>query len=96
MQERKVKTVEAVVVGKSGSKSIKVAMDYIFRHPKYGKTLRRQTRLMVHDERNEAGVGDVVEVAQCRPLSKTKSWRLVKILTKGADQQTLQQPESKI
>jgi small subunit ribosomal protein S17 len=86
MQEHKLKTTETVVVGKSGSKSIKVAMDYVYRHPKYGKTLKRQTRLMVHDERNEAGAGDVVEVTECRPYSKTKRWRLVRILTKAVQE----------
>jgi small subunit ribosomal protein S17 len=90
MQESKVKTTEAVVVGKSGNKSIKVAMDYVFKHPKYGKILRRQTRLIVHDERNEANVGDHVEVTECRPYSKTKSWRLIRILTKAASQQPQQ------
>ena len=89
MQQNKVKTTEAVVVGKSGNKSIKVAIDYIYRHPKYGKILRRQTKLIVHDERNEAGVGDAVEIAECRPYSRTKSWRLVKIVTKAAQEQAL-------
>jgi len=88
MQESKVKTTKAVVVGKSGNKSVKVAIDYVFRHPKYGKFLKRRTRLIVHDERNEAGVGDVVEVAECRPLSRTKNWRLVRILKKAAGEQT--------
>jgi small subunit ribosomal protein S17 len=87
MQEHKTKTTKAVVVSKGGSKSIKVAIDYVYRHPKYGKTLKRQTRLIVHDERNEAGVGDVVEVTECRPYSKTKRWRLVRILTKAAQEQ---------
>jgi small subunit ribosomal protein S17 len=90
MQESKVKTTEAVVVGKSGNKSIKVAMDYVFKHPKYGKILRRQTRLIVHDERNEANVGDVVEVTECRPYSKTKSWRLVGIVKKAVQEQPQQ------
>jgi small subunit ribosomal protein S17 len=88
MQQNKIKTAEAVVVSKSGNKSIKVAMNYIYKHPKYGKFLKRQTRLIVHDERNEAGLGDVVEVTGCRPYSKTKSWRLVRVLTKTAGQQT--------
>jgi len=87
MQEHKEKTTKAVVVSKGGSKSIKVAIDYVYRHPKYGKALKRQTRLIVHDERNEAGVGDVVEVTECRPYSKTKRWRLVRILTKAAQEQ---------
>ena len=91
MQQSKVKTTEATVIGKSGNKSIKVAIDYIFKHPKYGKIIRRQTKLIVHDERNEAGVGDVVEVVECRPLSKTKSWRLVKISKKAVQEQPQQQ-----
>lgn len=90
MQQSKVKTTEAVVVGKSGDKSIKVAIDYIYKHPKYGKFLKRQTRLIVHDERNEAGVGDTVEIAECRPYSRTKNWRLVRVFAKAAQQQPLQ------
>ncbi len=79
----KIKTSQAVVTSKSGNKSIKVAVDYVYRHPKYGKAIRRQTRLIVHDERNEASVGDVVAIAECRHYSKTKSWRLVKVLAKA-------------
>jgi small subunit ribosomal protein S17 len=86
MQENKVRTTKAMVVGKSGNKSIKVAMDYVYRHPKYGKFMKKQTRMIVHDEHNEAMVGDVVEVTECRPHSKTKSWRLVRILTKAAQE----------
>ena len=86
MQEHKVKMTEAVVIGKGSSKSIKVAVDYVYRHPKYGKTLKRQTRLAVHDEQNAAGVGDKVEVTECRPYSKTKRWRLVRIITKAAQE----------
>lgn len=86
MQEHKVKTTEAVVISKGSNKSIKVAIDYNYRHPKYGKMLRRRTRLAVHDEQNAAAVGDKVEVTECRPYSKTKRWRLVRILTKAAQQ----------
>ncbi len=86
MQEHKVKTTEAVVISKGSSKSIRVAIDYVYRHPKYGKTLKRQTRLMVHDEQNAAGVGDVVEVTGCRPYSKTKRWRLVRVIKKAAQE----------
>ncbi len=90
MRESKVKTTEAVVVGKGGNKSIKVATEYMYRHPKYGKFMRRQTRLIVHDERNEAGVGDVVEVSECRPYSRTKSWCLVRVVRKAAEEQAQQ------
>ena len=83
MPENKRKTVEAVVVSKSGSKSIRAAIDYKIKHPKYGKYVRRRTVLAVHDEHNAAEVGDVVEVTQCRPYSKTKSWRLVNVVEKA-------------
>ena len=84
MQNRKLKTLTGVVISNSGNKSIKVAIDFKVRHPKYGRYVKRRTKLGVHDERNEAGVGDIVEVSQCRPLSKTKSWRLVNIVEKAA------------
>ena len=82
MQDRKLKTLTGVVISNSGDKSIKVAIDFKVRHPKYGKYVKRRTKLGVHDEHNKAVVGDVVEVAQCRPRSKTKSWRLVKVVDK--------------
>ncbi len=82
MQDSKVKTLTAAVVSKSGDKSVTVAIDYKVKHPKYGKYMRRRTKLAVHDEHNQSGVGDVVEIAQCRPLSKRKSWRLLKIVQK--------------
>ena len=82
MQEQKVKTVTGVVISNSGDKSIKIAVDFKVRHPKYGKYIKRRTKLGVHDEHNKAGVGDIVEVAQCRPHSKTKSWRLVRVVEK--------------
>ncbi len=84
MQERKHKTLTGVVTGKSSSKTIKVAIDFLVKHPKYGKYLRRRTRLAVHDEHNQAGVGDKVEIIEGRPYSRTKSWRLDKVLQKAA------------
>ena len=94
MQERdlktrssKLKTTTGVVISNSGDKSIKVAIDFKVKHPRYGKYIKRRTKLGVHDEHNQAGLGDVVEVAQCRPYSKTKSWRLVKVVGKAAQEQ---------
>ena len=84
MAEQKLKTVSATVVSKSGDKSFKVAIDYKVKHPKYGKYVKRQTTFMVHDEHNKVVVGDIVEVAQCRPYSKNKSWRLVNVLEQGS------------
>jgi small subunit ribosomal protein S17 len=82
MPDSKVKTLTAAVVSKSGDKSVTVAIDYKVKHPKYGKYMSRRTKLAVHDEHNQSGVGDVVEIAQCRPRSKRKSWRLLKIVQK--------------
>ncbi len=86
MQDKKTKTLTAVVRSISGDKSIKVTMDYKVKHPKYGKYVKRRTTLGVHDEGNKAGVGDLVEIAECRPLSKTKNWRLVSIVQKAAQE----------
>ena len=83
MQERKEKTLSGLVVSRSGDKSIKVAIDYKVKHRKYGKYVRRRIKLGVHDDRNQCGVGDLVEIAECRPISKSKSHRLVKVLAKA-------------
>ena len=69
-----------VVSSKSGEKTIKVVLGYLTKHPKYGKILKRRTVAHVHDENNQAGVGDTVEICKCRKLSKTKNWRLVRVL----------------
>jgi small subunit ribosomal protein S17 len=83
MEKEKNKTQRAVVIGKSGDKTIKVQIDFLARHPKYGKFMRRRTRLAVHDPSNIAGVGDVVEITECRPISKNKSWRLMNVVQKA-------------
>lgn len=67
----------------SRDKTRKVVVEYLARHPKYGKYLKQRTVLHVHDENNESRSGDRVEVAPCRPISKTKSWKLVRIVEKG-------------
>jgi len=83
MQDQKLKTLTGMVLSKSGNKSIKIALDYKVKHPKYGKYMKRRTKISVHDEHNLSGVGDVIEIAECRPRSKTKSWRLVKVVAKA-------------
>jgi len=84
MQDQKVRTLTGVVTSTSGAKSVQVAIDYRIRHPKYGKYIKRRTKLAVHDEHSQSGVGDVIEITQCRPRSKTKRWRLVKVVTKAS------------
>ena len=83
MQDKKIKTLTGVVISNSGDKSVRVAIDYKVRHPKYGKYVKRRTKLAVHDENNSSNVGDVIEISECRPRSKTKNWRLVKVLEKA-------------
>jgi small subunit ribosomal protein S17 len=83
MQDKKIKTLTGVVISNSGNKSVRVAIDFKVKHPKYGKYVKRRTKLAVHDEHNRSGIGDVIEISECRPQSKTKNWRLVKVLEKA-------------
>jgi small subunit ribosomal protein S17 len=85
MQERELKTLTGVVISNSGNKSFRVAIERLVRHPKYGKYIKRRTKLAVHDEHNQGRVGDVVEIAECRPYSKTKRWRLLRVLEKAVE-----------
>ena len=73
-----------VVDSDKRAKTRKVVVNYLAKHPKYGKFVRQRTVLHVHDETNESKTGDVVEVAPCRPISKTKSWKLVRVVEKRA------------
>ncbi len=74
---------QGVVVSDKAEKSITVRVDIVRRHPTYEKVIRQSRTLHAHDERNEAGQGDVVRVVETRPLSKTKRWRLVEVLEKA-------------
>lgn len=69
-----------IVESDKREKTRKVVVRFVAKHPKYGKFIRRRTTLHVHDEANESRTGDVVEVAQCSPISKTKQWRLVRVV----------------
>src|SRR5215470_13797434 len=79
------RTITGVVASDKGHKTIKVVVAYQTRHPKYGKFLKRRTVLHAHDEKNEAHEGDRVEIAECRPLSKTKHHRLLRIVRKAPE-----------
>ena len=79
------RTLEGVVASDKGHKTIKVVVNYQTRHAKYGKFLKRRTVLHAHDETNQARLGDTVEIAECRPLSKTKHHRLLRIVTKAPE-----------
>lgn len=71
-----------VVESDARDKSRKVSINYKTKHPKYGKYVSKRTVLHVHDDANESHVGDVVEIVQCRPISKTKNWKLSRIVEK--------------
>jgi small subunit ribosomal protein S17 len=73
------------VVKKSGDKTASVLVTRSVLHPKYHKTVKRFKKYLVHDERNELNVGDTVTAVECRPLSKTKSFRLKAILARGVE-----------
>ena len=69
-----------VVSNDKRDKTRTVLVDYQVRHPKYGKYIKKQTRYHVHDPENACKMGDRVEIVNCRPISKTKSWRLVRVM----------------
>jgi small subunit ribosomal protein S17 len=76
-----------VVDGDARDKTRRVVIHYRSPHEKYGKYVSKRTVLHVHDENNESHTGDVVEVAPCRPISKTKSWRLTRIVEKRSNRE---------
>ncbi|MEM0915981.1 MAG: 30S ribosomal protein S17 [Planctomycetota bacterium] len=76
-----------VVTSDKADKTRTVAVEYQQKHPKYGKFLRRQAKFHAHDEANASRAGDKVEIASCRPLSKTKTWRIVRIVEEGVRQE---------
>ena len=71
------------VVSNKMQKSITVAVDRQVKHPIYGKFITKTSKMMAHDEKNEANIGDTVRIMSTRPLSKNKSWRLVEIVEKA-------------
>ncbi len=73
-----------IVISDKMAKTISVQVERITRHPEYEKVIRKYSTFKAHDEKNEAKAGDRVRIVETRPLSKTKRWRLVEILEKGA------------
>lgn len=77
------KVAVGVVTSDRTSKTRRVEIPRLIRHPKYGKFLRRRTICYVHDEENQSHKGDTVEIAECRPMSRLKRWKLVRVVSKG-------------
>ena len=72
-----------VVTSNKMEKSVVVAVERKVKHPKYGKFVKKTTKFVAHDEKNESGIGDTVRIMETRPLSKTKNWRLVEIIERA-------------
>jgi small subunit ribosomal protein S17 len=83
--EKVQRTLTGSVTSNAMDKSITVKIDRRIKHPVYGKYISRSTKLHVHDENNECNKGDIVVIEQCRPMSKTKSWRLVEVVEKAGE-----------
>lgn len=81
---KKTSTLTGRVTSDKMDKTITVAVERMVQHPIYGKYVRRTTKLHAHDENNECKQGDVVIIEQCRPLAKTKAWRLVQIVERAS------------
>lgn len=77
------KTRIGVVSSNKMDKTITVGVERKVKHPLYGKFVKKTTKFHAHDEKQEAGIGDVVKIMETRPLSKTKRWRLVEIIEKA-------------
>jgi len=81
--QKTVRRVVGRVVSDKMNKSVTVAIERLVKHPKYGKYIRRTTKIMAHDEDNACRTGDVVAISECRPLSKRKAWRVVEIVSRA-------------
>lgn len=79
------RTLQGVVTSNKCDKSATITIERRIKHPLYGKIVKRSTKLNVHDENNECNEGDTILIEECRPLSKTKSWKLVKVVEKAAE-----------
>ena len=83
MSEKRSRSVTGRVVSDKMDKTVSVMVERQVKHPLYKKYIRLSTKLLAHDEQNECGEGDTVMIEECRPLSRNKSWRLLKVLEKA-------------
>ncbi|CAL4324723.1 30S ribosomal protein S17 [Buchnera aphidicola (Thelaxes suberi)] len=79
----KIKTLKGIVSSNKMQKSAVVFVERIIKHPIYKKFIKKTTKLHIHDEYNQCDNGDLIEIKECRPISKTKSWKLVRIIKKN-------------
>jgi small subunit ribosomal protein S17 len=85
VQETKLRTVQGRVLSNKMDKTVTIIIERLVKHALYGKYIRRSTKLHAHDADNTCKEGDIVRVTECRPLSKTKNWRVVEIVSRAAE-----------
>ena len=83
MSEAKVRTLQGRVISDKMDKSVTVLIERRVKHPMYGKYITRSTKLKAHDETNQCNEGDLVTITEVAPISKSKNWKLVDIITKA-------------
>lgn len=79
------RTAEGRVLKANNLKTRVIAVEQRIAHPLYGRVIRRTAKFVAHDEKNESNVGDLVRIEECRPMSRTKRWRLIEIMERNAD-----------
>ena len=88
MNEEKTKGKRAVlgrVVSNKMDKTVSVAIERLIKHPVYGKYIRRTSKVLAHDAKNECQIGDRVSISECKPISKSKSWAVVDVIERAVD-----------
>jgi small subunit ribosomal protein S17 len=82
-QNKKIRTLTGTVISDKMDKTAVVLFERKVKHPKYGKYVKKSTKYKIHDENNKCKMGDIVTIAEVRPISKNKSWKLIDILATG-------------
>ena len=82
-EQKTIRLLTGKVVSNKMQKTITVSVERLVKHPTYGKYVRRTTKLLAHDEASECREGDVVEIVECRPLSRHKAWRLARVVARA-------------
>jgi small subunit ribosomal protein S17 len=85
-ESKAIRTITGKVVSNKMNKTVAVSVERKVKHPMYGKYVRKTAKYLAHDEENACNEGDIVTIAECRPLSKNKSWRLVEIVERATAQ----------
>jgi small subunit ribosomal protein S17 len=80
------RTAEGLVLKANNLQTRVIAVEQRIPHPLYGRVIRRTAKFVAHDEKNESNAGDLVRIEECRPMSRTKRWRLVEIMERNSDQ----------